>query len=218
MNKKLFYIVCTYLIFTMILSCNDDYGGGCGDTQFDYVHTGVITQNVIRKTHRKGESVTITTNDSVSLDTDENLGIVVAFQDSTIKNTSLCFQKVDGQPLSRAYATPATLLVYVMADTFESFRVLTLNEFDSTHKANSEVTEYFMYIERTYNGSTSEPIDSILGYLNGQRNEWHINETSALLVLQEMPNLNPELKFKIVVTFTSGKSISVETRPIIISS
>ena len=89
-------------------------------------------------------------------------------------------------------------------------QVITLNDFDNDHLANSSINDLIDFQGRFFN-QTDIPL-----------NEFITNQTEPLahedflLKLKKAPELNSEFKVKIVVELSTGEEYEIESLPIII--
>jgi hypothetical protein len=112
-----------------------------------------------------------------------------------------------------AYTVPTD--EYILKDKIISISIETLKDFNSSHLAGSDVSEYFNALWD--NGFVT--IDSIIKDSNGINHskimEFELN-AEFLLHLNENPILGQTQQFEVFVTFESGNSLSAISSEIII--
>ena len=86
--------------------------------------------------------------------------------------------------------------------------IITLNDFDEEHLANSPINDLLEVQLRTFN----EDKLPLLEYLANQTE--NIKHQTLLLNLNKAPELNSEFKFKIEVLLSTGESYEVESNPV----
>ncbi|MEL6254149.1 MAG: hypothetical protein AAFR87_19230, partial [Bacteroidota bacterium] len=88
-----------------------------------------------------------------------------------------------------------------------NFQVLTLNDFDEDHKANDDINDLLQY-----QGNFLELDNSTLeDFLNAS--DGKIESEDMLLALTKAPELNPELKLKVIMELSTGEIYEAETAP-----
>ncbi|MEM8891347.1 MAG: hypothetical protein AAGD28_25440 [Bacteroidota bacterium] len=88
-----------------------------------------------------------------------------------------------------------------------NFQILTLNDFDEDHKANDDINDLLQY-----QGNFLELDNSTLeDFLNNS--DGKIESEDMLLALTKAPELNPELKLKVIMELSTGEIYEAETAP-----
>ncbi|MEO0470330.1 MAG: hypothetical protein AAF206_11955 [Bacteroidota bacterium] len=94
-----------------------------------------------------------------------------------------------------------------------SFKITTLNDFDTAHPANSSIIDLFDYY-----GSYYEPRQTpitLSSFLNTQ-NE-NLTEEDLALRLNKAPELNPEFKIKVRMELSTGEVYEAVSEPFVIA-
>jgi len=93
-----------------------------------------------------------------------------------------------------------------------NFSIITLNDFDSNHLANSNINDLFDYHGSMLNYLNS-PI-SLAQFLDEKSGK--IKEEDVILDLKKAPELNQEFKVRVVMELSTGEVFEVESEPIFI--
>ena len=93
-----------------------------------------------------------------------------------------------------------------------NFSIITLNDFDDDHLANSNMNDLFDY-HGSYMEVLAIPV-SLPQFLSSQTG--NIEQEDMVLRLRKAPFLNPELKLKLVMELSTGETFEEEIDPIII--
>ncbi len=113
-------------------------------------------------------------------------------------------------PSAYACKDNSNVTEYRPLEAISAIKIITLNDFDTTHQANNDVTSYFYLLEK-------DGFISINDYLSGQ--DFIYYDTSAMnlkldLLLMTAPTQGTQHQFSIEVYLTDGRILTAET-PII---
>jgi len=116
--------------------------------------------------------------------------------------------------INTAYACSCPETMYFTADSISSIKIITLNNFDSTHVAGSDVTGYFRVPEYDYSGGKAKviqkPMEDYFQYsYSGPGPGFYLN-----IYLNRFPQNEGYAKFKIRVFTVNGKVFENETEAI----
>lgn len=101
---------------------------------------------------------------------------------------------------------PAT--VYRPQDSILSFQIITINDFDSTHKAGADIAPYFHIYENHKFLTTLEFLEKYNTSFNLQR-EFSL---SIDFLLMNVPVLGLSHQFKLVLNLSDGRILEVNTK------
>ena len=101
----------------------------------------------------------------------------------------------------KTYACPESWDFYIYKNKIDSIKIYTLNDFDSLHMANSEITEYFYYLVCSYCDSLCSVSNDLSNFINGdfETKIQLISESDYNMLLTTKPILTDSLKFKVFV-------------------
>lgn len=110
---------------------------------------------------------------------------------------------------SSAYACKdnSNVTEYRPLEGISAIKIITLNDFDTTHQANNDVTSYFYLLEK-------DGFISVYDYLSGQ--DFIYYDTSAMslkldLFLMTTPTQSTQHQFRVEVYLTDGRILTAET-------
>lgn len=92
------------------------------------------------------------------------------------------------------------------------FSIITLNDFDAEHLANTSINDLFDYF-----GSNWQPLENSISLAQFLENQTGlIQEEGMFLNLKKAPELEEEFKVKVVMKLSTGEVFEVESEPIFI--
>jgi len=94
------------------------------------------------------------------------------------------------------------------------FSIITLNDFDADHLANSNINDLFNYYGGYISFFDAIPVP-LTQFLDEQTGI--IEEEDMVLELKKAPELNQEFKIKVVLELSTGEVYEYETEPIYIT-
>jgi hypothetical protein len=112
--------------------------------------------------------------------------------------------------IESAYATKCNCppeMRLMPKDSITAIKVFTLNDFDSNHLANAEISDYF----RVY---TPHSFLAITTYLQASKNVLYNESDLGIkidLLLMTTPAMNTQHKFKVQITLSDGRIFEPET-------
>jgi hypothetical protein len=95
-------------------------------------------------------------------------------------------------------------------DSVTSIKIFTLNDFDVTHSANADISDYFKVYQQFY-------FSTIKDYLKNSESTLYDDTELQLtldLLLMTAPSINTQHKFKIQITLSNGRILEQETSQI----
>ena len=96
---------------------------------------------------------------------------------------------------------------YLPRDSITSLKIFTLNDFDSNHSANSDISPYF----KVFKENTFTPISS---YLKNSDNSLNYNQgynQDTDILLMSAPTIKNKHKFKVQIILSDGRILEQET-------
>ena len=128
-----------------------------------------------------------------------------------------CAQQGNFIFIQSAYATSIECppeYMYSPKDSIVSIKILTLNNFDDTHPANSEITDYF---RAAHSYSKIEDYISSIYYTYGDDNEFENSRNKEVildLLLMTAPTTDNKQQFEIRVALSDGRILQQQTSEI----
>ncbi len=215
-NLKFLFLTIILTIGFIFPSCKDDpFNCGCpAPTFFD-------TEGLEISTYRDFEnSEKITAADSVSLAELDMIYIdyLVTYHTSITSQNDWSFSL-----MNTANACSCDISVRgTDSEELSSLSIITLNDFDADHLANSNINDLFDYYGCDYYGEgilptyivndTARPLTDYLATQNMRNLECE----DIGIRLTKAPELNPEFKIKVILEFTSGEVHEVESEGIFV--
>jgi hypothetical protein len=98
---------------------------------------------------------------------------------------------------------------YVAQDTISAIKILCLNDFDSTHPANSEICDYFKVL--TY--ITYHTLQQFIDYPENIYYERPEKEVIAIYLMQA-PTITGEHRFQVEIELSNGTTLNSTSTPI----
>ena len=103
---------------------------------------------------------------------------------------------------------------YKLINPIDGISIITLNDFDSSHRANSLINDYFLFsYHRFENKSVSDSLPSLFSFLEKEYSEPY---SPIHFKLIERPRLDSVLKLKVFIYFRDSTFLSNNTIPMII--
>ncbi len=196
--KKIIFILIFPLLVEILSSCCR-----CPEVNhYEYSNCDITLQNL----DNSGDNIIVAMSDSI---TEDNYGIRVAV------NRSLDVCKTYDFPsifINSATACSCPNDTWTARQEISSLKIYTINHFDTSHYAGSEVTEYFS----AFSGDFSTDIDSFIKNYNYEAYGYENDERLFDLLLNTPPSIGNKHSFKIVVSLIDGKKIIKETSEVII--
>jgi len=196
--KKIIFILLLPLLVEILSSCCR-----CPElNHYEYSNCDITLQNL----DNSGPNIIVAMSDSI---TEDNYAIRVAV------NRSLDVCETYNYPslfINSATACSCPSDTWTPRQEIRSLKIYTINHFDSSHYANSEVTEYFS----AFSGDFSTDIDSFIKNYNYEANGYEDYERLFDLLLNTTPTIGNKHRFKIVVSLAEGKKIIKKTSEVIL--
>jgi hypothetical protein len=196
--KRVIFIMLFPLIADLVVSCCN-----CLEPVIKlYTHKTILVSNL----DNSGSQPVITTSNSV---VKTGYGIRVQLnREKTVSNG-----KQGALFIQSAYAfdcdcPPVNQLL--PKDSVTSIKIFTLNDFDATHSANADISDYFK-VYRFFSFST------IKDYLKNSKSTLYEDSELELtldLLLMTAPSINAQHKFKVQITLSDGRVLEQETSQI----
>ena len=121
-----------------------------------------------------------------------------------IREKTACIQKQTSLFITSAYAMSCDcppLNQYIPKDSITSIKIYTLNDFDSSHLSNADISDYF----KVYNLFSFSTINNYLKKSSSILYDESELETKADLLLMTPPIVNTQHKFNIQITLSDGR-------------
>ncbi|MFN6377784.1 MAG: DUF5034 domain-containing protein [Flavobacteriales bacterium] len=197
-TTKILFILMFPLISELLVSCCD-----CGEPVIEhYTNQSLAIENL----DNSGSDPIIATSPSVPK---EAFGIKVIISQEKLA----CFYspKYHFIPTASAFGCGCDIPYQLIAkDTLQSIEIFTMNDFDSNHPSNSDVSHFF----KVFRGNS---FDTLSEFLNSYKlilfDESQL-ELSMNLLLMTPPSLNVSHSFKVKITLTDGRVFEETTLPI----
>lgn len=170
-----------------------------------YTTEDIIAQNVnFEIVGDTAFSYNIVNNDSVPR---MNYGLQIQFD---IKETVYSKFEIKGL-IPTGYACKCSPDYYSPRDTLKSIRIFTLKNFDASHPAGSEISEYFKFLtQATTSGRISKR--SIAESISQLSTTTYTPYDNFQFYLDNIPDsLNSKMEFEIVAEFSKGKMLKDTT-------
>ncbi|RAW00347.1 DUF5034 domain-containing protein [Pseudochryseolinea flava] len=192
--KKILLLLLLPYMFEVLIACSTgDCDGDFGNT-YQYTHKLLEVKNL----DYSGTQPSVVLEGDVSK---HAYGIRLAIQREMVARIT---GPVKFSVFSPLYATDCPPNEYVGIESIASIKVFTVNDFDDTHSAGSDVSNYF----RVGNGANAMTLTKFLDqfgnktiYLVDQLNE------DVDLYLATAPESNTSNQFKVQVTFSDGRVV-----------
>jgi hypothetical protein len=101
----------------------------------------------------------------------------------------------------------------IARDSVTTLEIFTTNDFDETHPANTDVSDYF----KIFVGSTYASIDDIIPNLSRIYYYELESVVTTELLLMTPPTLNESHSFKVILTLSDGRTFEASSSPIILN-
>jgi hypothetical protein len=101
----------------------------------------------------------------------------------------------------------------IARDSVANLEIFTINDFNETHLANTDVSEYF----KIFVGSTYANIDDIIPNLSRIFYYEFESVVTTELLLMTPPTLSETHSFKVIMTLSDGRTFEATTSPIILN-
>lgn len=193
--KKIIIIFLFALIVQLIVSCC----GGCGEPlELHYTNKEIIISSL----DNRGE-VPLVSSSTTFIKT--AYGIRINFTRENIA----CIKKTNTFFIQSANALSCKCPPdhYLPRDSITSLKIFTLNDFDSNHSANSDISDYF----KVFKKNTFTPISS---YLKNSDSSLYYNQgynQDTDILLMSPPTINNKHKFKVQIILSDGRVLEQET-------
>lgn len=208
MTKKLSIIVLIVALLAWVNACTP-----CDCKKYkassDKFKVNTVSTSFFKLEVNEDSSFSYTQQES---DTMEQKKVVISIQMDLLlakRAKARCFHFINS-----AYACSCAENTFNATDPVTDLEIFALNDFDANHRAGSNISEYFVHLEMGYNPAriikkniTTETIR----WLNTVRGYLEPGSTSTMLYLNQAPDINRNLRFKIVLTHQSGTQRELNT-------
>ena len=167
-----------------------------------YSNCGITLENL----DNSGENTIIAMSDSIPKN---DYGIMVAL------NLSLDICKTTPHSsffISTAVACSCPNDSYTPRQGISAINIYTVNDFDTIHNANSDITDYFSVVY----GDSFISIDTYLNYYDGELYGYDDYQRLFDILLTSSPTIGSKHRFKVILTLADGKEIIEETTEVIL--
>jgi len=219
-NKKLinmkyfkYFILTTILIVGISLpSCDDDHID-CGSSPTVYFDVEGLEILLYQDFNR---GLAIASEESVQFNDGKyiHLDYIVNYHTQNTLKKDWSFSLINS-----AYAcSPIFGAASSKTENLVKFSIITLNDFDDEHLANSDITDQFEYLGYFLESEFADWIDSnsLTDHLSDSLDK-RLNGEDMFLKLTKAPELNSEFKIKISMELSTGEIYEVESHPIFIT-
>lgn len=198
MVKKTLFLLLFPLIAQLVISCCD-----CPEPVIRYYTNKSITA---RHLDNRGAQVEVATSGSIPK---KAYGIRLQLT----REITACIQKSNSLFISSAYAfgchcMPA--LQFWAKDSIKTIKIFTLRDFDNTHFAGADLSDYFQVF-------TANTFTSITDYLKHPEavlyTETELTNSTNLL-LMTAPSTHTQHQFRLQMTLSDGRVLETETSTI----
>lgn len=210
--KKLKIIGLTIYLFIGILipSCNT----GLDDCSFGPVHEFFDIQDIqVFYSSEIDPSELLSLNDKIAFD---DLGYI--YVDYVVEYVVSAEPRINNSFSLLSSAMGCSIVAGTKGSKEEeliSFSIITLNDFDATHPANSNINDLFEYFGGSYNYYEAENPISLIDYINSLSG--FIQQEDMVLKLIKAPDLDQEFKIKVVMELSTDEVHEFESDPIYIT-
>lgn len=201
--RKVLLILILPLVLDTIISCCD-----CPDLPYTnyaqgvmYSHTGILASPI----DNSGPQAKALSSDSVPASA---FGIRVIVDRQEVQRMA----RRSGL-IQSAYAFSCDCYderYYIPADTLVSLEIITGNDFDATHPAGSDISEYFLGFDSHSYRTAEEMLELSIWY----NEDFEILEFIFLLMNEPDPELGSSHQFTVRLSVSDGRVLEQETDPI----
>jgi hypothetical protein len=122
------------------------------------------------------------------------------------------------QFMNKAYACDCEDKKYAISNKIKNVDIITLRDFDSTHLANTNITDYFFsYTLPTHDGDIYKKITINEAIKNGPfllSYSPYLTRINAILDKKHKPSMDQNIQFEINVTLEDSSKLSAKTKTI----
>ncbi len=194
------------VIIIVVLALSQVFFDSCCKINTSFTINGVSVSN-LNNSGSTPEEIGDTTSNGVS----KNAYGIRVFLSTSINSSGFVYNTINNLKLiDNSYALGCKQH-YSLTNMIKSFKIFTLNDFDDSHKAGADVTEYFNGLNKEYGP-----------YITIQQK---INEINSLLTdlpeyfdifLMKPPTENGFFRFKIMIELNDGYIEDLKTENIIL--
>ena len=196
-STKIFVLVLFLAIMDFTFSCCPPVEG----VKVRYSHCKITVSNI----DNSGDYPVVVTTGSIPKN---NYGIkldITKQEDSCTNLTS----KYRFSIFTSAYACDQEdFAIFKALDTITQIQIISLHDFNSTHPANSDVSELFYVFEEGKSSTIEEFLNNKI--YNFEGNQYDLFE-SILLLLNHTPDANTLQQFKVEIHLSDGRILSSTT-------
>lgn len=206
MLKKILIIFLSYLVIALAFSCHP-----CRCKPQKYFFNFIESYNSTLSYEFPTDS-TFTQNDTDAMSLSYGTyGINIGMKGelASLYQKQSCFSLIN-----TALACDCNEDSYSANDPISSIKIYTVNDFDDTHLSGSDVTEYFVQLQKAYNPIRIEK-NTVEVMLHKQLFDMGYGVHRAYgIYLDKNPTLNNVVAFEVKVTLESGKEFTNRTPPV----
>jgi hypothetical protein len=205
MLKKLFFLFFICNILNIVSCC----------------HCPIVTEGLIKFTSVHPENLKVYYDDNyITADsTNDSLvdiyGIEITFPYELLADIDIT---PPFQFMNKAYACECEDKKYTITNKIKNVDIITLRDFDSTHLANTNITDYFFsYTLPTHDGEVYKKITITEAIKNGPfllSYSPDLTRINAILDKNHKPSIDPNMQFEIKVTLEDSSLLSAKTKTI----
>ncbi len=206
MLKKILIICLAYLVIALAFSCHP-----CRCNSKNYYFNFVDTYSSILSYEFPADAAfTQNETDAMSLSFGTyGINIGMKGELASLYQKQSCFSLIN-----TAMACDCNEDSYSANDPISSMKIYTVNDFDDTHLSGSDVTEYFVQLQKAYNPIRIEK-NTVEVMLHKQLFDMGYGMHRAYAIyLDKNPTINNTVVFEVKVTLESGKEFTSTTIPV----